>query len=111
MPTKKKPYREALRRRNIQGALWRNTRQEENGDVVPFYTPSVTRSYKDKNGDWQNETLYVPLDDIPRVIAVLQEMETSAYQQLQADYDARAAQQGATVEEAPVAAGTADDDF
>lgn len=81
---KKRPIAEALRRRNIQGALWQN----HDGNQRPFYVASVTRSYKDSDQQWQNENLFVPLDDIPKVIAVLQEIETAAYEQLQADYEA-----------------------
>ena len=81
---KKKPFFGLLRRRNIDGAVWQN----HDSDNRPFYTASVTRSYKDKDGKWQNETLYVPLDDIPRVMAVLQEAETKMYEQIQVDYEA-----------------------
>ena len=83
--TKKKPFAEAVRRRNIQGALWQN----RDGNGNEFYVPSVTRSYKDQNDKWQNEALHVPLDDIPKVIAVLQELETKAYEQMQVDYEAK----------------------
>lgn len=81
---KKRPVAEALRRRNIQGALWQN----HDGNGNPFYVAGVTRSFKDRNDNWQNETLHVPLDDIPKVIAVLQEIETAGYEKLQADYEA-----------------------
>ncbi len=82
--TKKRPIREALRRRNVQGALWQN----HDGNGKPFYVASATRSYKDDKQQWQNETIYVPLDDIPRLISVLTEMETAAYEQIQIDYEA-----------------------
>ena len=82
--SKKHPFCEALRRRNIQGALWQN----HDGNGKPFYVSSVTRSYKDDKQQWVNETLHVPLDDIPKVIAVLKELETAAYQQMQVDYEA-----------------------
>ncbi|MAT67919.1 MAG: hypothetical protein CMJ58_00165 [Planctomycetaceae bacterium] len=82
---KKRPFCEATRRRNIQGALWQN----HDGNGKPFYVSSVTRSYKDDRDQWKNEVLHVPLDDIPKVIAVLQELETAAYQQMQADYQAK----------------------
>ena len=81
---KKRPFCDALRRRNIQGALWQN----HDGNGKPFYVSSVTRSYKDDKQQWVNETLHVPLDDIPKVIAVLKELETAAYQQMQVDYEA-----------------------
>ena len=87
---KKRPVAEAVRRRNIQGALWQN--HDGNGNA--FYVSSVTRSFQDRNDKWQNDTLHVPLDDIPKVIAILQEMEQEAYQRMQADYDAKQ-QQGA----------------
>ncbi len=87
--TKKRPFCEATRRRNIQGALWQN----HDGKGNPFYVSSVTRSYKDSHDNWKNEVVHVPLDDIPKVIAVLQELESQAYLQMQVDYDEK--QQGA----------------
>lgn len=81
---KKRPFAEALRRRNIQGALWQN----HDGDGNAFYVASVTRSYKNGEGQWVNEVLYVPLDDVPRVCEVLRELETKAYEAIEADYQA-----------------------
>lgn len=81
---KKKPFFGLLRRRNVEGAVWQNF---DSNDAA-YYVASVSRSYKDKEGNWNGDTLYVPLDDIPRVIAVLQEAEQKMYEQLQADYQA-----------------------
>lgn len=81
---KKKPFFGLLRRRNVEGAVWQN--RDKSGS--PFYVASVSRSYRDRDDAWQNETLYVPLDDIPRVIAVLKEAEQRMYEQIQADYEA-----------------------
>ena len=81
---KKRPVFEALRRRNCQGALWANT----DGDGRTFYTPTLTRSYKDENQQWRNDTLRIPLDDIQKAIAVLQDLERAAYEKMQADYEA-----------------------
>lgn len=78
---KKKPFFGLLRRRNVEGAVWQN--RDANGS--PFYVASVSRSYKIEE-EWTNDTLYVPLDDIPRVIAVLEEAQQRMYEQIQADY-------------------------
>lgn len=86
---KKQPFCEATRRRNIQGALWQNV---SSADGSAYYNASLTRSYKDERDQWHNEILNVSLDDIPKVIAVLQELETKAYEQMQADYLVRQAQ-------------------
>ena len=108
MPSRKKrPFCEATRRRNIQGALWQNF---NGSDGTPFYVPSVTRSYKDERDNWQNEILHVPLDDIPKVIAVLQELEAKAYQQMQADYQSRNADESPEEEQALVGAGAGDEE-
>jgi len=80
--TTKTPEREMLRRRNIQGALWKHADSDGN----PIYSLGVTRSYK-KDGKWHNETLYLGADDIPRMVAVLQEGETAIYERLQQDYE------------------------
>ena len=82
--TRTKPFCTLLRRRNVDGAVWRN--RDSNGS--PFYVASVNRSYKLADGTWKNETLYVPLDDIPRVIAVLQEAEQKMYEAIDEDYKA-----------------------
>ncbi len=87
---KKTPVRETLRRRNVQGALWRH----KDSDGNPVYSLGVTRSYK-KDGAWHNETLYVGADDIPKVIAVLQEGETAIYEELQKDYERKNAEDAA----------------
>lgn len=88
---KKTPFKEMTRRRNVQGAIWKNT----DSKGVPYYNLGVTRSYKDKDDNWQNETLYVPLDDIPRMIGVLQEAETAIYEQMQVDYEGKQSQEAA----------------
>jgi len=73
------------RRGNIQGAIWDNV--DRSGTT--HYAVGVTRSYKNKEEDWQDDALYVPLDDIPRMIGILQEAETAIYSQLQIDYQAK----------------------
>lgn len=78
---KKKPIAEATRRRNIQGALWQHSKEGNN-----YYVAGLTRSEKDKEGNWSNETIYVPLDDIPKAIAILQELETEAYEIIEETY-------------------------
>ncbi len=88
---KNTPFREVTRRRNVQGAIWRHT----DGKGIPYYSLGVTRSYKDRDEKWQNENIYVPLDDIPRMIGVLQEAETAIYEQLQVDYEANKAEEAA----------------
>lgn len=80
--TTKTPEREMLRRRNVQGAIWKHTDSDGN----PIYSLGVTRSYK-KDGKWHNETLYLGPDDIPKVVAVLQEGETTIYELMQQDYE------------------------
>ena len=80
---KKRPFFGLLRRRNVEGAVWQN--HDSNGS--PFYVASVSRSYK-VDEEWNSDTLYVPLDDIPRVIAVLEEAQQRMYEQIQADYEA-----------------------
>lgn len=101
---KKRPFTEATRRRNIQ---------EPSGKIsmvmVMRFMPSVTRSYRDQNDKWQNEVLHISLDDIPRVIAVLRELETKAYEQMQVDYVSRSAN-GDSESQIPVGAGAAESD-
>lgn len=91
MATKKAPFKEMTRRRNVQGAIWRHV----DGNGVPYYTVGITRSYKDRDENWQNETIYVPLDDIPRMVGVLQEAESAIYEQVQSDYEANKEQEAA----------------
>lgn len=81
---KKLPVAEATRRRNFQGALWQH--EDRNGN--PRHVVGLTRSEKGKDDKWKNETIYVHLDDIPKAIAILQELETRAYKIIEEDYQA-----------------------
>jgi len=76
---------EALRRRNVRGALWRHA----DVDQRVSYTLAITRSSKNTQGEWKDETIYLPLEDGPRARAILAELETTAYEEMQIDYEER----------------------
>lgn len=80
--TQTPPVYTPTRRRNVQGALWAN----QDGKGRNYYVATITRSYKDGD-EWKDQTLRVPLDDIPRIIAVLQELETKAYVFMEGDFN------------------------
>ncbi|MEM7345299.1 MAG: hypothetical protein AAF485_13755 [Chloroflexota bacterium] len=46
----------------IKAAIWQN--QSENGR--PYFTTSLTRNYRDSDGNWHETTSHFP-DDLPRV--------------------------------------------
>lgn len=77
-----RPVEELVRRRNIKGAIWRHT----NDDGKPYYSLGITRSRKDSKGAWHDKTLYLSVDDIPKVVALLKEGETEIYQRITQDY-------------------------
>lgn len=80
----RRPVYEALRRRNVRGALWKN--EGENGQAS--YGASLSRSRKTAKGDWVSEVVYASVEDIARMIGVLRELESKAYELMQADYEA-----------------------
>lgn len=61
-----RPFRK-LYAGNIQVAIWQNE-----GKNSEFYTVTISRRFKDKNDEWQNSNSF-RLNDIPKVIAALQE--------------------------------------
>lgn len=61
-----RPFRK-LAAGNIQVAIWQNE-----GKNSEFYTVTISRRFKDKNDEWQNSNSF-RLNDIPKVIAALQE--------------------------------------
>lgn len=79
-----RPVFEALRRRGIEGALWRHATE----DGRHTYSVSVSRSHKNANGEWTSDVVYALVDDISRIRGVLNELENKAYELMQSDYEA-----------------------
>jgi len=51
----------------VQGAMWRHEQEDEKTKKVRIrYTIAISRSYKDKEGDWQS-VHYFDLDDLKNV--------------------------------------------
>ena len=55
----------------ITATVWQNQGRGRNGEVVSFRTVSFQRSYKDKNGVWQNSNS-LRVHDLPKASLVLQ---------------------------------------
>ena len=55
----------------ISETVWQNQGRGRNGEVVSFRTVSFQRSYKDKNGVWQNSSS-LRVNDLPKASLVLQ---------------------------------------
>ncbi len=61
---------------SIQVAIWDNTKEQPNGDLVGFKTVSLSRSYKKKEDDvWRNEVVNLRKNDIAKAILVLQKAQ------------------------------------
>ena len=55
----------------ITATVWQNHGKDRNGGVISFRTVSFQRSYKDKNGVWQNSSS-LRVNDLPKAALVLQ---------------------------------------
>lgn len=56
----------------IAATIWRNKSQIKKGDEVDYYyTISIDRNYKDKEGQWQS-TNSLRVSDLPKAVLVLQ---------------------------------------
>lgn len=65
--TENKPVK-TFRSGGVKASVWKNT-TEKNGQSIEFYNVSVTRSYKDKDGNWQETNNYTSAD-LPKLSAV-----------------------------------------
>lgn len=61
----------------ITAALWENKGKGKEGNETTFHTVSLTRGYKDKEGNWQN-TQSLRVEDLPKARLVLDK----AYEEL-----------------------------
>lgn len=55
----------------VTATIWTNEVATKDGEVAMFRTVSLERSYKDKEGRWQN-THSLRATDLPKAILVLQ---------------------------------------
>ena len=60
---------DVLRDGPIKAAIWRNEARSV------FYTVSIARSYRDRNGDWKERASFTQ-EEVPRVVTLLQEAES-----------------------------------
>lgn len=60
---------------SIEGAIWENKREIDEGEVE-FKTVSISRSWKKKNEDtWRHDVISLRKSDISRLIVVLNELQ------------------------------------
>ena len=55
----------------VSATVWQNQGKTKAGEVIGFKTISLQRSYKDKNGVWQN-TSSLRINDLPKAALVIQ---------------------------------------
>tara|TARA_Y100000034_G_C6798605_1_gene358136 strand:+ start:732 stop:986 length:255 start_codon:yes stop_codon:yes gene_type:complete len=63
---------------NISGAIWANER-DINGSKVEFKTISLRRSWKKEGDVWRDETLNFRRQDIPKFMAILNEIQKELF--------------------------------
>ena len=54
----------------IAATVWTNETTNKDGEIGQYYTISLNRSYKDKEGAWQNTNSF-RVNDLPRAQLVL----------------------------------------
>ena len=60
--------------RLLSVCVWKNKGISRDGEETEFHTVSVSRSYKDRNGEFKNTNSLRP-DDLPAVRELLQQAE------------------------------------
>ena len=55
----------------VAATIWANEAKTKEGETKMFRTISLERSYRDKDGVWQNTT-FMRVNDIPKAVLVLQ---------------------------------------
>lgn len=55
----------------VCATVWENQGKSKTGEIIGYKTISLQRSYKDKNGAWQN-TSSLRINDLPKAALVLQ---------------------------------------
>jgi len=55
----------------IQISVFENEGKTKDGKDFVFKTVNLQKSYKDKKGEWQNQNISLRVDDISRVIMLL----------------------------------------
>lgn len=54
----------------ITATVWKNTKQNKEGETYDYFSISLQRTYKDKEGNWKN-TGYFRLSDLPKAQLVI----------------------------------------
>ena len=55
----------------VRAAIWKQTSQTRDGQPFESFKVVLERSYRDRNGQWQNTNRYDP-NDIPKAILAMQ---------------------------------------
>ena len=55
---------------SVSACLWKNAITDKNNGMSGYYTISLQRNYKDKNGNWQNSGS-MRVNDLPKATLVL----------------------------------------
>ena len=64
---------------NISGALWFNEREIKDSVKIGFKTATLRRSWKDKQDVWRDETINIRRQDLPKILAIVNEMMKELY--------------------------------
>jgi len=73
----KKSPEHKFRAGSVSATIWENAGEDSEGKPTVFKTISIGRSYKDKEGNWQNSNS-LRVSDLPKAILVL----SKAYEHL-----------------------------
>ena len=63
---------------NWEVAVWSNKRKN-NGEELEFKTATLRRSWKDKQDIWRDETINIRRQDLPKILAIVNEMMKELY--------------------------------
>ncbi|MFH1066240.1 MAG: hypothetical protein V1734_07050 [Nanoarchaeota archaeon] len=63
---------------SLNGAIWANEKATTEG-MVSFMTASLKRSWKDKSGNWKDESINLRKNDIIKAVLILNKMQEEMF--------------------------------
>ena len=63
---------------NFSGAIWANEK-DKGSEIISFVTASLRRSWKDKTGNWRDETINLRKNDVAKAILLLNKLQEDMF--------------------------------
>ncbi len=64
---------DAIKAAPFRVSVWENVLGLKDGKIMTRYNISLTKSWRDKNDEWQTSTIHMDLDEVPKIITACRE--------------------------------------